>query len=58
MAAVTAQNAKNPCLPFEADAQAKREAASAELGAVTRRWLAPVYQQLEAQRRATGLGGI
>jgi hypothetical protein len=51
----TAQmNAKNPVLPFEADSQAKRDSATAELRALTQQWLDGVYQQLEAQRLAQG----
>ena len=47
-------NAKNPVLPFESDSQAKREAVSPEIRALTQQWLADVYQKLEAQRLATG----
>jgi hypothetical protein len=47
-------HAKNPVLPFEADGQAKRNSAPAELRALTQPWLAGVYQQLEAQRAAVG----
>ena len=51
-------NAKNPFLPFEPDSQAKRDSASPELRALTQRWLDGVYQQLEAQRQATGFAGL
>ena len=47
-------NAKNPVLPFEADRQARRDSAPAELRAITRQWLDGVYQQLESQRLAAG----
>ena len=50
-------NAKNPFLPFEPDSQAKRDSASPELRALTQQWLDGVYQQLEAQRQATGFAG-
>lgn len=54
MMAAAQLNAKNPVLPFEADSQAKRDSAPAELRALTRQWLGGVYQQLESQRLATG----
>jgi hypothetical protein len=54
MLATAQLNAKNPVVPFAADSQAKREAAPAELRALTQQWLAEVYQQLEAQRQASG----
>jgi hypothetical protein len=47
-------NAKNPAMPFAADSQSKRSSASPELRAVTEQWLNGVYQQLEAQRLASG----
>lgn len=50
-------NAKNPFIPFEPDSQAKRDSASTELRALTQQWLDGVYQQLEAQRQATGFTG-
>lgn len=50
-------DAKNPFLPFETDSQAKRDSASPELRALTHQWLDGVYQQLEAQRQATGFAG-
>lgn len=51
-------NAKNPVLPFEPDSEAKRDSASPEFRALTQRWLDGVYQQLEAQRQATGFAGM
>ena len=50
-------NAKNPILPFEPDGQAKCDSASPEIRTLTQQWLDVVYQQLEAQRQATGFAG-
>lgn len=50
-------NAKNPFLPFEPDSQTKRYSASPEFRALTHQWLDGVYQELEAQRQATGFAG-
>lgn len=51
----TAQmDAKNPALPFQPDGAAKRHLVSAELRDLTHRWLAGVYQELEAQRKISG----
>ena len=56
MLAAAQMNAKNPCLPFAADSQAKRDLSPAVLGPVVEQWLQPVYQQLESQRQAVGFG--
>lgn len=55
MLAAAPLNAKNPAMPFEADSEAKRSAATAELRILTQHWLGGTYQNLEAQRRAGGL---
>jgi hypothetical protein len=48
-------DAKNPVLPFEPDSQAKRDSLSVELRELTHQWLDEVYQNLEMQRKASGL---
>ncbi len=48
-------DAKNPVLPFEPDSQTKRDSLSGELRELTRQWLGEVYENLEIQRRASGL---
>jgi hypothetical protein len=54
MLAAAQVNAKNPFLPFAADSEAKRKSVPSELRALTERWLADSYQQLEAQRLIQG----
>ncbi len=46
-------DAKNPALGFESDSQAKQKKASEAARVASARWLAPLYEQLEAAR----LGG-
>lgn len=46
-------DAKNPALGFESDSQAKLKKASEAVRVASARWLAPLYEQLEAAR----LGG-
>ena len=41
-------NAKNPTLHFEEDSETKNQQASERLIQATERWLAPVYEQLQA----------
>ncbi len=48
------RNAKNPVLTFAPDSAAKRAAAQADLLALSRQWLDPVYHDLEAQRLTCG----
>jgi len=55
MLAAARVNAKNPAMPFEADSEAKRRSAPAELRALTHQWLGGIYEQLETQRAAGGL---
>jgi hypothetical protein len=52
MAAVALRDAKNPALDYEDDRQAKQREASPELRALAERWLAPLYTQVSATRRA------
>jgi len=52
VARVCGFHAKNPKLPFAADAEAKNRAAPEEMQRFARQWLDGVYQQLEAQRLA------
>lgn len=47
-------NAKNPLWQFEADTEAKTRAATKELRSVSRRWLDPLYEQLETRRLKVG----
>lgn len=54
MVAAARWNAKNPVLPFEADRQANRDVAPAELGIVVQQWLDEVYRRLESQRSISG----
>lgn len=50
---VATLDAKNPALGFESDSQAKQKKASEAVRVASARWLAPLYEQLEAAR----LGG-
>ncbi len=50
---VATLDAKNPALGFESDSQAKQNKASEAVRVASARWLAPLYEQLEAAR----LGG-
>lgn len=43
-------DAKNPALGFESDSQAKQKKASDAVRVASARWLAPLYEQLEAAR--------
>lgn len=54
MLAVAERDAKNPVLRFVPDGQAKRDAITPELRALTHERLDEVYRRLEAQRRAGG----
>lgn len=47
---VTKLDAKNPSLMFESDSKAKQASASEAVHRAAERWLAPVYQRLEAAR--------
>lgn len=44
-------SAKNPCLTFADDRQEKQLAVTEAIAASTRRWLTPLYEQLESLRR-------
>lgn len=48
-------DAKNPVLPFQPDSEGKRNSASAELRTLTHQWLDGIYQELESQRKISGL---
>jgi hypothetical protein len=54
MLAATEMNAKNPALPFVSDSEAKRKSVPPELRELTQKWMADVYQKLEAQRKLQG----
>ena len=56
MVDVARQNAKNPVLAHEADGPAKQAAATPDLRAAAERWLAPVYDRLEAARKVIVAG--
>jgi hypothetical protein len=47
---VTKLDAKNPSMLFESDSKAKQASASEAVQCAAERWLAPVYQRLEAAR--------
>lgn len=49
---VSKLNAKNPALHFEGDSAIKNNQASGQVIRATERWLAPVYEQLQAAERA------
>lgn len=51
-ARVAKLDAKNPLLAFESDSQSKQSAASKSIRQASERWLAPLYERLEAVRRA------
>ena len=50
MRRVSALNAKNPALPFEADVQVKQGGVTEEIRQVARQWLDETYRQLESRR--------
>lgn len=50
MQRVTQFNAKNPCLYFTADQDAKQRAITPAIAAATQRWLTPLYARLETLR--------
>lgn len=57
MRAVSGRNAKNPCLAFESDQQAKQDRAGEDLRARAEHWVQPLYRALEARRVGPGKMG-
>ena len=49
---VATHNAKNPTAVFEDDSRQKREKATVKLRAAADKWLYPIYEELEAARKA------